>query len=63
MNYRVDQQATDEKIHQFLERKSPLTTLSKTIAERLVPAMPKSRRAGISYEPMRWHQGSAHSAR
>ncbi|MDB5183588.1 MAG: hypothetical protein JWO07_269 [Candidatus Saccharibacteria bacterium] len=57
----VDQQV-DEKIHQFLERKSPLKTLSKSIAERLVPPVTKRRKAGISYEPMRWHQGSAHNA-
>ena len=62
MRTNIDQDAVDEKIHQFLARKSPIKTLSETIAERLVPVRLKRRKSGISYEPMQWSgNGVAHS--
>jgi hypothetical protein len=53
MRSNTDQQV-DEKIHHFLARKSPVKTMSKTIADWLVPVSIKKHRDGISYEPMQW---------
>lgn len=53
----ADQKQIDQKIHQFMARKSPLKTLSKTIAERFAPADRTARRSEteISYEKLGWH--------
>lgn len=50
MNVNIDQKIIDQKIHRFLARKSPLRTLSETIAYHLRLDQPKRRRTGISYE-------------
>ena len=44
----------DEKIHHFMARKSPIRTLSKTIAERIAPVHFRKRPTGIPYESARW---------
>lgn len=54
MQSSLDQQIVDEKIHRFLARKSPLKTLSKTIAEHVIPIHLRKQRTGIAYEPARW---------
>jgi hypothetical protein len=53
----VDQKQIDQKIHQFMARKSVIKTISKTIADKLSPAdriAPKSE-TEISYEKLSWH--------
>lgn len=58
----INDQQVDEKIHRFMARKSPVKTLSKTIADWLVPVSTHKRRSGISYEPTQWdHQQAIHS--
>lgn len=56
MHTPIDQQAIDEKIHDFMASKSSWKTLSKSIAERLAPAVQSSNssREEISYEPLEW---------
>ena len=53
----VDQKQIDQKIHQFMARKSPIKTFSKTIAERLSPADRTAQMddTEISYEKLSWH--------
>lgn len=54
----IQQNVIDQKIHNFMAKKSPARTFSKTLAERLTPSF-KSKRSAlteISYEPLEWHQ-------
>lgn len=56
----IDQDAIDERIHRFMARKSPLKTLSKTIADRLVSsAHATSAKSDITYEPIKWQTRQA----
>ncbi len=51
MSKDIDQKIVDQKIHRFLARKSPLRTLSETIAYRLGLSQPRQhRRVGLTYE-------------
>jgi hypothetical protein len=63
MHTPISQDAVDDRIHHFLERKSPLKRLSESIAEHLaVPRGTRKKSSDISYEQTRWHTGrSAHS--
>ena len=56
MHTPIAQEAVDDRIHHFLERKSPLKKLSETIAEHLVSARGANNKStDISYEQTRWH--------
>lgn len=54
----LDEKEIDQKIHQFMVRKSPLKSFSKAIVERLSPAgdTPKKiEKTEIPYEKLSWH--------
>ncbi len=53
----IQQNAIDNKIHEFMARKSPSRTFSKSIAERLSPSLRSRRKSTteIAYEPLEWH--------
>ena len=56
----IQQDAIENKIHEFMSRKSPTRTFSKTLAERISPSHRAKRRSSeITYEPLEWHQSSA----
>lgn len=61
----IEQNAIDQKIHQFMARKSPSWGLSESIAERLTPSLKAKRRSStdIAYEQLEWHQGDAAHAK
>ena len=59
MHTPIDQNAIDQKIHNFMARKSLARTLSETIAERFTPALKSDKHSsltGIAYEQLDWHQ-------
>jgi len=58
MSMTIDQDTVDARIHRFMARKSPLKTLSRTIADHLATAQPESRSRGIdiTYEQMTWRR-------
>ena len=62
MHTPIDQQAIDEKIHDFIASKSSWKSLSKSIAERLAPSAVNDRasREEISYEPLEWNALKLH---
>lgn len=53
----IQQDAIDNKIHEFMARKSPSRTFSKSIAERFSPALRARRKSSteIAYEQLEWH--------
>lgn len=57
MHTSIDEKQIDQKIHQFMARKSPLKTFSKVIADRLSPTENAQRddSTEISYEKLSWH--------
>lgn len=61
----TQQNTVDQKIHNFMARKSPARTFSKTVAERLTPSLKvkQGSHTDIAYEPLEWHQteGISHS--
>lgn len=57
MHTSIDQEQIDQKIHQFMARKSPLKTFSKAVADRLSPiGNIRNKSKGISYEKIGWHR-------
>lgn len=54
----IQQDAIDHKIHEFMARKSPSRTFSKSIAARFSPALRTRRKSstGITYEQLEWHR-------
>lgn len=54
----IEKNAIDQKINNFMARKSPSRTFSKTLAARLTPSLKSkpSSSTDISYETLDWHQ-------
>jgi hypothetical protein len=62
MSKSTDQNVIDNKIHNFMARKSLWKTFSKTIGEYLSPsqrAKITSNDSDISYEPLDWNHSDA----
>lgn len=55
MREKTNQDSIDERIHRFMARKTPMRTVSKTIADHLV-SEPKvvGAESGIYFERIRW---------
>ena len=62
MSMTLDQEMIDARIHRFMARKSPVKTLSKSIAEHLAVNSRGSRNesGGIAYEQTTWHRRRVH---
>lgn len=57
MREMTSQDAVDERIHRFMARKSPMRTLSKTIADHLASDQNSfGTESGISFEQTRWQR-------
>lgn len=53
----IQRDAIDNKIHEFMARKSPSRTFSRSITEYFSPALRTRRKSSteISYEQLEWH--------
>ena len=56
MREKTNQDSIDERIHRFMARKSPMRTLSKTIADHLVSdSKIVGIDSGINFERTQWY--------
>lgn len=61
MRESMNQQTVDNKIHHFLNTKSPWRTFSKSVAEHFTPARRDNslEESDISYEQLDWNRSEA----